>query len=176
MASAFGHALVAITAGKTYSKKFTSLKFFILGCVCATFPDLDVIMFQFVSYNHFLGHRGFFHSLVFCFLFALLITFLFFRTEKAGSKPWFIYVFYFFLCGASHAIFDMLTTGGLGIAIFAPFDNTRYFFPWRPIKVSPIGIGNFFSDRGWHVIKSELVWIGIPCFVYMLVLKFIRKN
>ena len=32
------------------------------------------------------------------------------------------------------------TTVGL-VAFFAPFSDARYFFPWRPILVSPISIG-----------------------------------
>jgi hypothetical protein len=50
-----------------------------------------------------------------------------------------------------------MTDGGLGVAFFAPFHNERYFFPWRPIAVSPIGMG-FFSERGLEVIISELHW------------------
>jgi inner membrane protein len=56
-----------------------------------------------------------------------------------------------------------MTDGGLGIAFFAPFDNERYFFPWRPIAVSPISVTAFFSERGLAVIRSEILWIWIPC-------------
>ncbi len=53
---------------------------------------------------------------------------------------------FLFVATISHGILDALTDGGLGVAFFAPFVNTRYFFPWTPIKVSPIGAGgaNFF--------------------------------
>jgi len=40
-----------------------------------------------------------------------------------------------------------MTKGGLGVAFFSPFDNSRYFLPWRPIRVSPIAIHRFFSAR-----------------------------
>jgi inner membrane protein len=58
----------------------------------------------------------------------------------------------------------MLTDGGLGVALFAPFDNTRIFFPWRPVEVSPIGTG-FFSQRGLAVVESEALWIWLPSLV-----------
>ena len=45
---------------------------------------------------------------------------------------------------ASHGVLDALTDGGPGVAFLAPFDDTRYFFPWRPIRVSPLWRG-FFS-------------------------------
>lgn len=63
---------------------------------------------------------------------------------------------------ATHGLLDAMTNGGLGIAFFFPFDNTRYFFDWRPIQVSPIGIRNFFSEWGLRVIISEAVYIGLP--------------
>ena len=171
MASFFSHALMAITIGKTYSEKIGAVKFLTLGCVCAIFPDLDVLMFNFVSYDHFLGHRGFFHSLFFCLILSVLITAIFYRKEKTLSFSGFRYILFFFLCAASHGLLDMLTDGGLGVAIFSPFNNERYFFPWRPVEVSPIGIQNFFSEWGLSVIKSELIWIGIPCLCYMGLMK-----
>jgi inner membrane protein len=69
---------------------------------------------------------------------------------------------YLFLATASHGFLDAMTDGGLGVAFFSPFDNHRYFFPWRPIRVSPIGIGRFFSPRGLDVLQSELLWIWLP--------------
>jgi inner membrane protein len=57
-----------------------------------------------------------------------------------------------------------MTTGGLGVAFFSPFSNTRYFFPWRPIAVSPIG-ARFFSPRGFAVLLSEALWVWTPMLV-----------
>jgi inner membrane protein len=69
-----------------------------------------------------------------------------------------------------------MTDGGLGIAFFAPFDSTRYFFPWRPLTVSPIGISQFFSPWGMSVLVSELIWIGVPVALWLLVLKFLERK
>lgn len=74
---------------------------------------------------------------------------------------------YFALITASHGVFDAMTDGGLGIAFFSPFDTTRYFFPWRPLRVSPIGPG-FFSGRALVVLTSELRWIWLPSAVLAL--------
>jgi membrane-bound metal-dependent hydrolase YbcI (DUF457 family) len=64
------------------------------------------------------------------------------------------------LITASHGFFDALTSGGLGIAFFAPFDNTRYFFPIRPIPVSPLDPAAFLHWRGLRVLVWEagLFW------------------
>ncbi|HTO75380.1 MAG TPA: metal-dependent hydrolase, partial [Thermoanaerobaculia bacterium] len=42
-------------------------------------------------------------------------------------------------------------------------DGNRYFLRWRPIRVSPIGIGRFLGPRGLAILESELVAIWIPC-------------
>tara|TARA_Y100000780_G_C13480407_1_gene338286 strand:- start:227 stop:469 length:243 start_codon:yes stop_codon:yes gene_type:complete len=55
-----------------------------------------------------------------------------------------------------------MTNGGLGVALFWPYDNDRYFFPFRPIQVSPIGVKAFFSERGLKVLSSELLWVFLP--------------
>ena len=57
---------------------------------------------------------------------------------------------------ASHALLDTLTDGGLGCALFWPFDLTRYFAPWTPLPVSPIGLG-YLSPYGLYVATVELV-------------------
>ncbi len=176
MASAFAHAVIAIAAGKSFPKRNTSWKFWFLGIVCTILPDADVISFKLgIPYEHVLGHRGFSHSLIFSLVLGVIIKLLFYKNVKLISLKSLGYILFFTLCTASHGVLDALTNGGLGVAFFAPFDNTRYFFPWRPIQVSPIGFKTFFSERGLNVIKSEILWIGIPCICYILFIAIIKK-
>ena len=77
---------------------------------------------------------------------------------------------FFFLATASHGFLDAMTDGGLGVAFFSPFDDTRYFLPLTPIRVSPIGISRFFTARGFAVIRSELLWIWLPTALLIAVL------
>ena len=74
------------------------------------------------------------------------------------SGKWPALASYFALVTASHSILDGLTIGSLGVALLAPFDNSRYFFLFRPIEVSPICLA-FFGERGYTVIKSEIIWV-----------------
>jgi len=67
---------------------------------------------------------------------------------------------------ASHPLLDALTDGGLGVALLWPFSAERFFFPWRPIPVSPIGVG-FFSLRGIRVALAELQFFA-PVYVVAL--------
>lgn len=126
-------------------------------------PDLDAIGHMLgVPYDSSWGHRGFAHSIVFALLWAVLVAALCFR-----RMPW-VAIALLFLATVSHPLLDMCTDGGLGCALFAPFDNARRFFPWRPIEVAPLGVGAFFSARGWVVLLSEMRWVWLPCLLLLL--------
>ena len=176
MASVFGHALAAIAIGVSYPKRMTNRKFWILAVICAVLPDADVVSFKFgIPYEDFWGHRGFTHSLLFALITGILVTSIFFSKNHSVISM-IGYATFFTLCTVSHCLLDAMTSGGLGVAFFSPWDNARHFLPWRPIEVSPIGIASFFSEWGKTVIISELLWIGVPCSVYMVVIRIIKKR
>jgi inner membrane protein len=135
-------------------------------------PDADVIGFAFgVRYADAIGHRGLSHSFFFAAVVGVVVAALY--GEWRGRRSWL--AAYFAVVTASHALLDALTDGGLGVALFAPFSNERYFFPWRPIEVSPIGAG-FFSDRGVRVLVSELRWIWVPSALFVAVVSLRRMR
>lgn len=176
MPSIITHSIVGLAAGKTFTCGKMSRLFWELTILCAIFPDVDVIFFNLgISYGHFLGHRGFFHSLFFAMLVSLLVVFIFYREERILSKRWWFYLFYFFFVTASNGVLDAFTNGGLGVALLSPFSNERYFFPWRPIVVSPIGVDAFFSEWGLRVLKSEILWIWLPALLAVLLSTIIRR-
>ncbi|MDQ3746433.1 MAG: metal-dependent hydrolase [Acidobacteriota bacterium] len=159
MASAFTHAFFAAALGKVYASESRPARFWLLSMLCAVLPDADVIGFALgVHYDDMFGHRGVTHSLVFALLLACLTVVLFFRDAPDRRAL----AVYFFLVTASHGVLDALTNGGLGVAFFAPFSGERYFFPFRPVEVSPIGLSSFFSEWGAAVIESELLWVWLP--------------
>ena len=175
MASAFGHAFAAFSLSKGFSKAIANNKFWILGMVCSVLPDADVLGLSFgIPYGSFWGHRGFTHSFLFALLIGIVVTLVFYR-EQFSKKVGLLLIVYFTLCTASHSILDAMTTGGQGVAFFSPWDNDRYFLPWRPIRVSPIGIANFFTERGINVLLSELIWIGLPGIVFIGSVRFVKK-
>ncbi len=122
---------------------------------------LMLLGFRFgVRYGDFWGHRGFTHSLIFAALTASVALIL-------GFWDGGVVVGRLYLWAASHALLDAMTDGGLGVAFFSPFDNHRYFLPWRPIHVSPIVFERFFTTRGLLVIENELLWIWLPVALLM---------
>lgn len=152
------------------------LRFWVLSIFCSVLPDADVIGFNFgIRYGSFFGHRGFFHSLTFAFLLSLIVVLLAFRKVRLFSKNWWLIWVFFFVASASHGVLDAFTNGGLGIALFSPFDTTRYFFPWRPLWVSPIGLVGLFSFWGTAVLVSEIVWIWVPLAVILVIAVTYRK-
>ncbi len=175
MASAFGHAFAAIALGTSLPKEYRTPKFWILAMICAILPDADVIGFSFgIPYESFWGHRGFSHSFLSAFILGIGITIIFYTSIVLSKKGIYLILFFTFAT-VSHAVLDAMTTGGLGVAFFSPWDNTRHFFDWRPIKVSPIGIKNFFSEWGLRVILSELIYIFIPGTLYMCITYMLRR-
>jgi inner membrane protein len=159
MPSAFTHAVFAASLGSVMVPEHKRLV--AIGALCAVLPDADVIAFSFgIPYAHMLGHRGLSHSLAFAASLTALLTWALARRDRELSDlrvPIFC-----FLAIASHGLLDALTDGGLGIAFFAPFSSERYFFPWRPIAVSPISVRRFFSERGLSILASELVTVWTP--------------
>jgi inner membrane protein len=167
--------VVAASAGLAFAPKGVPDHFWYLAIICSIIPDADTIGLYFsIPYGHFFGHRGFFHSPFFSLLLSAFIVYFFFRDVNIFSRPWFFYFIFFFLISASHGILDAFTNGGLGIALLSPFDNTRYFFPWTPIEVSPIGIKRFLSKWGLTVLKNELLWIWLPSSLIATVSMIVR--
>jgi inner membrane protein len=176
MASIFSHSVAALGIGACFYRPGTPKRVWIAGAICSVVPDLDVIGFRFgIRYGDFWGHRGFTHSLLFAALLAALVVLLAFRQAIPDLSRFALWT-YFFLATASHGLLDAMTDGGLGVAFFSPLDNTRYFLPWTPIRVSPIGLTRFFSYRGLAVIQSELLWIWLPAGLLMALAWLIRRR
>jgi len=170
------HAFIPIVVGKTVTDKKMPFRFWILGIFCSVLADADVISFNLgIEYGAFFGHRGFSHSLCFAFILSTVVAILAFRKVGIFSKRWCLIWSFFFLINASHGVLDMFTDGGLGIALFSPFDTTRYFFPWRPLRVSPIGIGRLFSVSANAALISEIIWIWLPLTTILVVTDRYKK-
>jgi inner membrane protein len=154
--ASLGHVMFGLSLGHT------KREWLVLPAL-AMLPDADVVAFAFgIPYASEFGHRGASHSILVGVIVGALLGFAFMRTKRGA------------LLGAvamvSHGLFDTLTTGGEGIALLWPFTNERFFAPWRPIPVAPIGLG-FLSARGLHCAAVELA-----LFAPFLVLAFVVRR
>ena len=158
MPTVFTHALIPLAAGVALGRRRLPLRLVAAGMVAAVLPDADVIAFDLgIEYAHAFGHRGASHSLPFALACGMLAA-CSARWLKASAATAFAFIA---LSAVSHPLLDMLTDGGLGVALFWPWSDARHFAPWRVIDVSPFA-NRFFSARGVEVLLSELRWVWWP--------------
>jgi inner membrane protein len=189
MASLFTHAIAGATLGLSPDPRIRRKPAFWLAVLLgSSLPDVDVIGFSLgIHYGDLWGHRGMTHSLLFAAIVAFCMAAYITARDRSLTSPTgsrqsarnFLeervrLILLFFVIVASHGVLDALTNGGLGVAFFSPFDTTRYFFPWRPIRVSPIGTGAFFTGRGWLVLQSEILWVWIPALAIVICISALR--
>jgi inner membrane protein len=160
MPTVLTHMVAAAAIGTVVPRARLDRRARILGMVCAALPDADVVGYGLgITYGEVLGHRGLTHSVPFATAVATGATLLARPRRRAGLATW----LYLFVATASHGVLDAFTNGGLGVAFLAPFSATRWFAPWRPILVSPIGLRRFAESDGAAVLWSELAWVWLPC-------------
>lgn len=182
---ALGACIGEIQAGKKLGKKAM-----LLGAIANNIPDIDVISYLWLDETGgLLAHRGFTHSILFCFFFSLFTAFTFKRFELGKilslTQWWLFFGTQFF----SHIVVDALTVYGTGW--FEPFHTIRIsfntFFIIDPIFSIPLLIsfialwllkkGNIrrkaWAKVGITISSLYLVWsIGVKIYVN----KQIEKN
>ena len=126
-------------------------------------PDSDVVGFlRGVPYGAPWGHRGATHSLTLALAGGLAVALLARVRGRAAVRT----LAFASIVLASHGLLDSMTDGGLGIALLWPFTLARFFAPWRPIVVAPIG-PDFLTLYGATVAASEVVLFA-PLLLYAL--------
>jgi inner membrane protein len=167
------HAVVAWGLGRLLTR-FRRLPwyFWLLAGGLVMLPDLDVLAWTLgIPWGSPWAHRGITHSLVAAALVGLVVAALMYRgTGLRFTACWGVLA----IAMASHGVLDALTDGGPGVAFFAPFDDTRYFLPWRPIRVSPLWRG-FFTSRGLETLASEARWVWLPLAILVIAAGLVRR-
>ncbi len=159
------HAVIPIAAGFALSPARITRRVVIAGIALAMLPDADVAEFKLgIEYADQFGHRGASHAILVAAATAAFITAI---MRPARTKLVFAFLF---ISMASHGVLDAFTNGGLGPALLWPISDVRYFAPFTPVRVSPIGMG-FFSMRGAGVMLSEMRWIWLPAAVLAIMLR-----
>jgi inner membrane protein len=154
--ASLAHVVVGMGAGRVATRREDSPAMWMLGfAILSMLPDVDVIAFRLgIPYSATFGHRGATHSLLFGLLAAICFTVL---AARYSDAPWPKTAALACIVAVSHPLLDSLTNGGRGVALLWPFSNERFFAPWRPIPVAPIG-ARMLSNRGLHVMLFEAFW------------------
>lgn len=169
MATILTHGIVGYTLARICVRKPVSPLYWILAFMAPMLPDLDMLGQKYygISYSDCWGHRGAWHSIFMAFWAALVLLLLFkLFTRTKGLKLNKDCFWGFFLGISSHGLLDGITNGGLGVAVFWPANCNRYFFPWRPLEVSPLSLDRFLN-QGLFILKNEFYYVWIPCFVIL---------
>lgn len=98
-----------------------------------------------------------------------------FSTPARLSRSWWQVAALLALATATHGVLDAATDAGLGVGLLSPFDDRRYFWPWRPLATSPIGLGAFFEARSLAILWNELLWVWLPAAAALAVLHARRR-
>lgn len=178
MPTIFSHAIFSTALGAVYATEPMPKRFWFLAAVCSVLPDFDVLAFNLgIPYRSVWGHRGFTHSFLFAVLAGCVIAWTAFQREElaAMKRSRISLAIFFSVAMMSHLALDSLTNGGLGVAALWPLENTRFFAPWRPIRVSPIG-ADFFSAYGMQVLMNEVLWIWLPALAFVAVAKLFQRT
>ena len=173
MPTLISHPAPIIAASIALGSQTIPPRLLLAGLFFSVLPDFDSIGFYIgIPYENIWGHRGLTHSLAMVVL-SGLIGFL--AAPFLHSKRW---IAAMVLSGAvlSHILLDAMTTGGLGVAFLWPFEDTRFFLPFRPIRVSPISIRAFLNGRGGPVLLSELIWVWVPVMLFAFICFFARRK
>jgi inner membrane protein len=165
--ASIGHVLVGAAAAKAYrageAPRWPAIAATLAWSALSLLPDVDVVGFALgVRYADPWGHRGATHS----FAFALAIGAIAGLVARAVRLPVWRTAVAAAAVVASHPLLDTMTDGGLGCALLWPFSDERFFAPWRPLPVAPIG-PRFLSARGLRIAVTEVLVLA-PFLLYAL--------
>jgi inner membrane protein len=154
--ASIGHVLIGMAAARLSRAQqrtlFSPVTAGVIWSGLSLLPDADVFGFRLgVRYEDTWGHRGATHSFAFALGVGVLVWFVSRLAKLAAARTSLIAV----AVVMSHPILDAFTDGGLGCALLWPFSDQRFFAPWTPIPVAPIGRA-FLSGEGARVAAIEL--------------------
>ena len=159
MPSLLGHAVAGLAITSAFHGSKVPRRTWALAVFCAVAPDLDwFVSLLNLHRGHALNHRGAAHSLFAAMVLAAVVFLMGFRRDQRRAAVWLCLT----VAALSHGLLDACTAGGVGVALFMPFSDTRWACLWQPGWVAPLPVGrehvHTFLDSLWN----EAFWIGLP--------------
>ena len=159
MPSLLGHAAAGLAITSAFHRDRLPKRTWVLAAFCAVAPDLDwFVSLLNLHRGHVLNHRGAAHSLFAALLVAAAVYFLGFRKDQRRGAVWLCLT----VAALSHGLLDACTAGGVGVALFMPFSETRWACIWQPGQVAPLPYGREHVSTFLDSLWNEAFWIGLP--------------
>jgi inner membrane protein len=157
MTTLYTHAAAGLGIAAVLAPSRMAWPYWCLAAILPVLPDLDTL--SMTSSHSVWGHRGWTHSLACAFVVGL---------SAAALSGWYFcrgfwrLAVVFCLAAASHALLDMLTRGGSGVAIWWPFSDLRVGSEnWGLIPVSDIAL-QWPDPRRSRALQAELLYVWLP--------------
>ena len=159
MPSLLGHAVAGLAITAAFHRDKLPRRTWGLAVFCAVAPDLDwFVSLANIHRGHVLNHRGVAHSLFAAAALAAVVFLLAFRKEQRRGAVWLCLT----VAAMSHGLLDACTAGGVGVALFMPFSDTRWACIWQPGHVAPLPMGREHTYTFLASLLDEARWIGLP--------------
>lgn len=153
--ASIGHVFVGMALGRLHAGPRASWRAlraaWIPFAALALLPDLDTLgLLVGVGWNHAFSHRGATHSLLLAPLVGAVAALVARQRGLCAPRVALLAT----AAVASHGMLDTMVDGGCGPALLWPITDARYWAPWRPIPMSPIG-AHLISRWGMRVLAYE---------------------
>ena len=171
MTTLYTHAVAGLGIAALAAPRRMAWPYWCLAAALPVLPDLDA--FSLTSSNSVWGHRGFTHSLAFALAAGLL---------AAALTGWYLRTGFgrlalvFFLVTASHALLDMATRGGSGVALWWPLSDERVGSQsWGFIPLADIAM-DWPDPRKSRALQAELLYVWLPLAMVVTLTVFVRNR
>lgn len=171
MPSLFGHAVAGLAITAAFHRDKLPRRTWALAAFCAVAPDLDwFVSLGNIHRGHVLNHRGAAHSLFAAACIAAVVFLTCFRKEQRRGAVWLCLT----VAAMSHGLLDACTAGGVGVALFMPFSDTRWACIWQPGHVAPLPLNRAHTHFFLSSLLDEARWIGIPALAVGMCSRLLR--
>ena len=170
MTTIYTHAVAGLAIAALATPRRMAWPYWVLAAALPVLPDLDC--FSLSPSTSVWGHRGFTHSLAFALAAGLLAAAL--AGWYLRTSFWRLAVI-FFLITASHALLDMLTRAGSGVALWWPFSDERIGSEsWGFIPLADFAM-TWPDPRHSRALQAELLYVWLPLTIAVAVAAIVRR-
>jgi membrane-bound metal-dependent hydrolase YbcI (DUF457 family) len=166
MAYFLTHIFITTSLVFLYREKGQRFLLFLMICVAAILPDVDVFFSD--SRSNLFSHRGVTHSFFFILFISTVFSVFFWGKVKNFLQILFVF-FIFFIAGFSHIILDLMTEDVKGVCLYCPFDESRTMLSFKPFKSFVLSSGGpsrkLMSGTMIQFLLPEIIYVWVPSII-----------